>query len=112
MRTAVALLFAAPPVAAQQPMQMDQAEMMALLGGNRKVKTGTGKLRGGAIVIGDLARGVQLDVAGRHESDASARRASIASGLEARVDIVPDRRRRHALRQQFSHAQHDGDIAV
>ena len=63
---AVALLLAATPVAAQQPMQMDQAEMMALLGGNRKVKTGTGKLRGRVVAAdsGAVVRRAQIRISG------------------------------------------------
>jgi len=64
---ALALMLAVIPVAAQQPqMQMDPAEMMALLGGGKKAKTGTGKLRGRVVAAdsGAVVRRAQVRISG------------------------------------------------
>src|SRR6187431_1696486 len=64
---AFALLLSAAPIAAQAPqMQMDPQEMMALLGGGKKAKTGTGKLRGRVVAAdsGAVVRRAQVRISG------------------------------------------------
>jgi len=64
---ALGLLLAGTPLLAQQPqMQMDPAEMAALLGGGRKAKSGTGKLRGRVVAAdtGGVVRRAQVRISG------------------------------------------------